>query len=76
MRGVDLIGPGSAGLYANLVPVFSAIMAVLLLSEKFAFFSFSCNVVSFWWNSFYLNIKNRRKVDPLDYSLFIIIYFE
>ena len=38
MRGVDLIGPGSAGLYANLVPIFSAIMAVLLLSEEFASF--------------------------------------
>ncbi len=38
MRGVDLIGPGSAGLYANLVPIFSAIMAVLLLSEEFALF--------------------------------------
>ena len=41
MRGVDLIGPGSAGLYANLVPIFSAIMAVFLLSEEFALFPVS-----------------------------------
>jgi drug/metabolite transporter (DMT)-like permease len=38
LRGVDLIGPGRAGVYVNLVPVFSAIMAVLLIDEKFALF--------------------------------------
>ena len=36
MRGVDLVGPGSAGLYTNLVPVFSAIMAIALLGEIFS----------------------------------------
>lgn len=35
MRGVDLIGPGRAGIFVNLVPVFSAILAVLLLGEAF-----------------------------------------
>lgn len=35
MRGVDLIGPGRSGVYANLVPVFAAILAVLLLDEAF-----------------------------------------
>ena len=34
MRGVDLIGPGPAGLYTNTVPVFAAILAVLLLGES------------------------------------------
>lgn len=38
MKGVDLIGPGAAGLYANLVPIFSAIMAVLILNESFQIF--------------------------------------
>lgn len=38
MRGVDLIGPGRAGVYINLVPVFSAILAVLVISEPFAVF--------------------------------------
>ena len=47
MRGVDLIGPGSAGLYANLVPIFSAIMAVLLLSEEFAFFHLAAMLLVF-----------------------------
>jgi drug/metabolite transporter (DMT)-like permease len=35
MRGVELIGPGRAGLFVNLVPVFGAMMAVALLGEPF-----------------------------------------
>lgn len=36
LRGVDLIGPGRAGVYINLVPVFAAVMAILILGETFA----------------------------------------
>ena len=36
LRSVDLIGPGRAGVFINLVPVFSSIMAVSLLGEAFA----------------------------------------
>jgi drug/metabolite transporter (DMT)-like permease len=36
LRGVDMIGPGRAGVFVNLVPVFAAILAVLLLNEPFA----------------------------------------
>jgi drug/metabolite transporter (DMT)-like permease len=36
MRAVELIGPSRAGLFANLVPVFGAILAVLILGETFA----------------------------------------
>jgi drug/metabolite transporter (DMT)-like permease len=35
MRGVDLMGPARAGVFLNLVPVFSAGLAVLLLGEPF-----------------------------------------
>ena len=35
MRGVEIIGAGRAGLYANLVPVFGAVLAVALLGEAF-----------------------------------------
>jgi drug/metabolite transporter (DMT)-like permease len=35
MRGVELIGPGRAGVFVNLVPVFGAIMAVAILGEPF-----------------------------------------
>jgi drug/metabolite transporter (DMT)-like permease len=38
MRGVELIGPGRAGLFVNLVPVFAAILAVLILGETFAIY--------------------------------------
>ncbi|MEX2519789.1 MAG: DMT family transporter [Paracoccaceae bacterium] len=36
LRGVDLIGPGRAGVYINLVPIFAAILAILVLGELFA----------------------------------------
>lgn len=35
MNGVALIGPGRAGVFINLVPVFASILAVLVLSEPF-----------------------------------------
>ncbi len=35
MRGVELIGPSRAGLFSNLVPIFGAMFAVLLLGEAF-----------------------------------------
>jgi drug/metabolite transporter (DMT)-like permease len=38
MRGVELIGPGRAGVFVNLVPVFGALLAVLLLGEAFALY--------------------------------------
>jgi len=36
IRGVELIGPGRAGVFVNLVPAFGALMAVGLLGEPFA----------------------------------------
>jgi drug/metabolite transporter (DMT)-like permease len=36
LRGVQLIGPGRAGLFNNLVPIFGALFAVALLGERFA----------------------------------------
>ncbi len=35
MRGVEIIGPNRAGLFVNLVPIFGAILAVLLVGEPF-----------------------------------------
>ena len=61
MRGVDLIGPGSAGLYANLVPIFSAIMAVLLLSEEFALFHLASMLLVFGGIGLF-EYQGRRKV--------------
>jgi drug/metabolite transporter (DMT)-like permease len=36
MRGVELIGPGRAGIFVNLVPIFAAILGVMILGETFA----------------------------------------
>lgn len=38
MRGVELIGPSRAGLFINLVPVFSALLGVVVLGELFAIY--------------------------------------
>src|SRR5690606_21821811 len=35
MRGIELIGPERSGVFINLVPIFAAILAVVLLSEPF-----------------------------------------
>lgn len=38
LRGVRLIGPGRAGIFVNLVPVFAAVLAVVILGEPFGLF--------------------------------------
>ncbi|MBO0765203.1 MAG: DMT family transporter [Hyphomicrobiaceae bacterium] len=38
LRAVDLIGPGRTGVFVNLVPVFTAVLAVALIGERFAAF--------------------------------------
>lgn len=38
MRGVDLLGPGTAGVYTNLVPVFASVLAVGLLGQAFEWY--------------------------------------
>lgn len=35
LRAVDLVGPGRAGLFVNLVPIFAAALGVALLGERF-----------------------------------------
>jgi drug/metabolite transporter (DMT)-like permease len=35
LRAVDLVGPGRAGLFVNLVPIFAAALGVVLLGERF-----------------------------------------
>jgi drug/metabolite transporter (DMT)-like permease len=45
MRGVRLIGPGRAGLFANLVPIFGALFAVITLGEAFALYHLAALVL-------------------------------
>ena len=59
MQGVQLIGPGRAGVFVNLVPVFAAILAVTFLREPFeAFHAVALALVlgGIW-------IAERRKAD-------------
>lgn len=38
MRAIELIGPGRAGVFVNLVPVFAPILSVLIIGEPFGLF--------------------------------------
>ena len=38
IRGVELIGSNRAGIFINIVPIFAATLAILLLGEKFHFY--------------------------------------
>lgn len=38
MRGVELVGPGRAGLFVNLIPPWTALMGTLILGEDFAWY--------------------------------------
>lgn len=38
IKGVEMIGPGRAGVFINLVPVFASILAVVVLFEPFEFY--------------------------------------
>ncbi|WP_439497930.1 DMT family transporter [Bosea sp. (in: a-proteobacteria)] len=38
MRAVELIGPGRAGVFVNLVPVFAPLLAVLIIGEQLALY--------------------------------------
>ena len=48
MKGVKTLGPSISGLYTNLVPVFTSILAVLILDEKFYFYHFVSLLVVFF----------------------------
>lgn len=47
MRGVDLIGPGKAGIYINLVPIFSGILAIIILGEAFQLYHLAAILLVF-----------------------------
>ena len=48
MKGVKTLGPSISGLYTNLVPVFTSILAILILDEKFYFYHFVSLLVVFF----------------------------
>ena len=60
MRGVALIGPGRAGLFINLVPVFGAVLSVLILGEPFE--TFHAVALACVLGGIYLAERGRSKV--------------
>jgi drug/metabolite transporter (DMT)-like permease len=61
MRGVDVIGPNSSGLYANLVPIFSTILSVLILNEALQSFHL-VSLVMVFCGIYIFEIKAQRKI--------------
>jgi drug/metabolite transporter (DMT)-like permease len=52
LRSVDLIGPGRSGVFVNLTPIFSALLAVALLSEVFRAYhgaALALVLLGLWW---------------------------
>ena len=62
IKGVEKIGPTRSGLYTNLVPVFSSILAVFYLHENFKFYHFLSLLMIFV--GIYL-FENKNKINDL-----------
>ena len=62
MKGVEKIGPARSGLYTNLVPVFSSILAVFFLGENFEFYHLLSLTMIFF--GIYL-FENKNKINDL-----------
>ena len=62
MKGVEKIGPARSGLYTNLVPVFSSILAVFFLGENFEFYHLLSLFMIFC--GIYL-FENKNKINDL-----------
>ena len=60
MRGVDLIGAARAGMCINLVPIFAALLGVILLSESPRLYHFAAIILVF--GGIYLFEKRRAAV--------------
>ena len=60
MRGVDLIGPARAGVFSNLVPVYSAVLGIIILNEALHLFHILSCVLVFGG----LAIISRQKQSP------------
>ena len=62
IRGVELIGAGKAGLFINLIPVFSALLGVLILKENVKIFHFVSLVIVF--SGIYLFMVVGKTTEP------------
>ena len=64
IRGVELIGAGKAGLFINLIPIFSALLGVLILKENIEIFHFVSLVVVFSGIYLFMVVGKTNKHNP------------
>lgn len=62
MRGIELIGPGRAGLFPALVPCFGVLLAVIMLNEPFH--SYHAVALLLGIGGIYLAERGRQSVVP------------
>ncbi len=61
MRGVDLIGPSRAGLYANAVPIFTPLLGIVILKESFYWYHIVAVALVFFGICIFEYFKNTAK---------------
>ncbi len=72
IQGVAIIGPGRAGIFVNLVPIFAAILAVSILSEPFRVYhgvALFLVISGIWLSERGKNTKIVKPVHPTHKSL-------
>ena len=47
MKGVKIVGPSLSGLYTNLVPLFTSVLAIIVLDEDFHIYHLISLIVIF-----------------------------
>ncbi len=61
IKGVELIGPTKAGLFINLIPIFSALLGVLILKEKLELFHLFSLIIVFLGIYLFMILGERKK---------------
>ena len=51
IKGVSLIGANRSGIFLHLMPILSAIMAMIIFNEKFMLYHMLGAIFNFNWNS-------------------------
>jgi len=58
MKGVKIVGPSLSGLYTNLVPLFTSVLAIIILNENFHFYHLISLIIIFLG----IYIFDRKKI--------------
>lgn len=63
VRGVELIGPGRAGIFVNLIPIFASALAVAILGERFQVYHAVALLLVFG-GILFAERAGRKRVEP------------